>query len=208
MTRLTPQPPVTALFGGTFDPIHCGHLNMAAHLLSTGHAERIILMPAYVPPHKRHRRISAPHHRLAMLGLAVGGMPGFIVSDHEIRRGEISYTIDTAEFLSGQTGGHLRILIGMDSLADLHLWHRADEMVARYRFLIYARPGTTLPDPHTLEARFGTTAARRLAEGLVRGPVLDISSTEIRRRLRAGESTAGLLAEPVAEYARKHALYT
>ena len=130
----------TAFFGGTFDPVHTGHLALAREVLKQGRADRILFVPAPVPPHKEVRNISAFEHRFAMVGLAIADEPGFACSDIEKHRSGKSYTIDTLTELSAMgTYGEILLLIGSDSLRQLHLWYHAHELVERFGLIVYPR---------------------------------------------------------------------
>jgi len=199
---------VTGLFGGTFDPPHLGHVRLAQQLLTRGDVAQVVFLPAAQPPHKRHRRITAAADRLAMLALAVAEIPGCFVSDLELQRPGPSYTIDTVQTFAETFGPRLRLVLGMDSLRDLHLWHRSAELVAACSLLIYRRPGCAVPELATLTRQFGPEAAARLAGAIVDGPETDLSSTAIRARIRAGQSADDLLPPPVWRYIQMHHLYT
>jgi len=198
---------VTGLYGGTFDPIHRGHLQVAAYLLAAGHLEQLIFLPAAQPPHKRHRRISAPAHRLAMVRLAAADCPGCFVSTWELDRPGVSYTWDTAAHFTTLFGDRLRLIIGMDSLCDLHRWYRGTELAAQYRFLVCPRPGYELPPPAELEARFGPTTAARLRASVVPAPLIPIAASDIRAQLAAGTLPSDLLTPAVWGYILAHQLY-
>ncbi len=198
---------VTGIFGGTFDPVHKGHLDLAHQLCDGGHLEQVLFLPAYVPPHKRDREITPAHHRLAMLHLAIDEIPHFFLSEHEISAGTTVYTIDTAAHFAQCLGDRLRLIIGMDSLRDLHKWYRASDLIQNYRLLIYRRPGYPIPSVRELQERFGESAAATLAEAMVDGPEYDVSSTEIREKVRQGGSVDALLPDGVAQYIHSHGLY-
>jgi nicotinate-nucleotide adenylyltransferase len=208
MTTPEPAPElVTGLYGGTFDPVHRGHLEVAAWLLAAGHVQQLIFLPAAQPPHKRHRRITAAAHRLAMLRLAAAELPGSFVSTWELDRPGISYTWDTAAHFAATFGDRLRLIIGMDSLCDLHRWHRGAELPAHYRFLVCPRPGYALPTAAELDARFGAAAAARLRAGVVPAPLLPIAASDLRTQLAAGNPPDDLLTPAVWGYIQAHQLY-
>ncbi len=130
----------TAFFGGTFDPVHTGHLALAREVLKQGRADRILFVPAPVPPHKEVRNISAFEHRFAMVGLAIADDPGFACSDIEKHRTGKSYTIDTlTELTAAGCYGEILLLIGSDSLRQLHLWYRCHELVEKFGLIVYPR---------------------------------------------------------------------
>ena len=199
--------PVTAIFGGTFDPVHLGHIGIADAVLAAGAADAIVFMPARIPPHKRGRQISSGTMRLEMLRLAIADRSAFQLSDWELTRDQVSYTWHTASRFATEYGDRLRLLIGMDSLVDLPNWYRADELVRDYRFIIYRRPDSPPPPDALLVERFGRAGANALLASIIDGPTFGVSSTEIRRRCSAGESVVGLLPDAVATYVAENQLY-
>jgi nicotinate-nucleotide adenylyltransferase len=199
-----------AVFGGSFDPVHNGHTAIAAYVLDADLAEEVLFVPAGRPPHKTESVLAPPEDRLSMLRLVLDLEPRFAVSDIELlRTGRPSYTFDTLETLSRAfVGRRLIFVIGMDSLAELHLWRRATELVSRYPFLVYPRPGVEIPCFAALRERFGAKNARRLeAAVMTEAPISDVSSTEVRERCRAGLPLDGLVAPSVAAYIQAHSLY-
>ena len=196
------------ILGGTFDPIHLGHLAIAEEARETLGLERVLLVPAAHPPHKPGRPITDAGHRLAMAELAVAGNPAFAVSPMEIERGGPSYTVDTlAELRTGGDGAApLWFILSTEALAG---------------FTSLARAG---PDPRARPARGdaagrgrGASTTRWVAahfpgrEDRVRflaGPLLPISGSVVRRRVAAGRSIRYLVPDPVARYIADHALYT
>jgi nicotinate-nucleotide adenylyltransferase len=195
------------LFGGTFDPIHNGHLKIIRSLHERGLADETILLPAAIPPHKLDRKISDASHRLAMLRLAISGSDDIRLSEYEIKKDDISYTIRSARHFSEELEERLLILIGTDSLEQLHTWHQAGDLVAEFHFLVYRRPGTNIPERATLAAHFGDNDAQRLLDSVVDGDSFPESGTEIRRRVREGLDIEGMVPAAVCDYIRDHQLY-
>lgn len=204
MTCQTDRP--TVLFGGTFDPIHNGHLGLARAVLAQGAAEQALFMPARIPPHKKERRITSGAHRLAMLELAVASQPGLFVSDFELQREQVSFTIDTVHQLQTAFAENLLLLIGADSLRELSSWWRAQELVKTVPLVVYKRPGSALPTKAELCAQFGPIGTN-LLDRVVEGPQFAISSTDIRHALMRRDSVESLVPHGVAEYIAKHNLY-
>jgi nicotinate-nucleotide adenylyltransferase len=198
------------LFGGTFDPVHHGHLIVARAVAERLGFGCITLIPANHPPHKPPAHASAAD-RLAMLKLAVKGDKLFDVCDLEIKRKGASYTLDTLQALRKQAGeGTLHWLIGVDSLADLPHWHRVEEVLELARILVAARPmeGARAEDALAgLASKLDDRHIRRLRDSLLPTPLIDISSTDIRRRVRAGQPIRYLLPDAVARYIADHRLY-
>ncbi|MFP4356148.1 MAG: nicotinate-nucleotide adenylyltransferase [Phycisphaerae bacterium] len=206
------NPDTFAWMGGTFDPIHCGHLILARHVAETAGFDQVVFMPAAAPPHKPGPAADG-QGRLEMIRLAVADEPRLGVCDLELRRsGDApSYTIDTVDELAGRFPDRkLTMVIGLDMLADLPNWHRADEVVQRIDFVVLARPGWQGQSDEmfeTLTEAFGQETSRQLAESIIEAPLLEISSTDIRARRRRGLSIRFLVPDPVAEYIEDRNLY-
>ena len=193
------------ILGGTFDPIHMGHLRMAEHVFQRMELEQIIFIPAYVPPHKLGQDFAPAADRYAMTELAVADNPHFIVSDMEIKRTGVSYTIDTIRELHRQYADkELHFIIGADSVAQLHTWHNIEEMLEMTTFVAVWRPGYE-GAMEEQDCHMGQRARERVL--LLDTPVYDISSTEIRTRIREGRSLAGLVPGSVEKYIFEHGLY-
>lgn len=205
------NPRTILLFGGTFDPVHHGHLILGRCLAEHVGAESLVFIPAASPPHKDPAHASGPD-RLAMLRLAVAGEAGMEVSPVELGREGPSYTIETVAQMRRQYGpdAELAWVIGADSLEQLHTWHREKELVERVRFLTVRRAGHVETREEALKAlgrNFTARQRRRLAEDLVETPEIEISSTEIRRRIGEGLSVRYLLPDPVTDYIHSRGLY-
>ncbi len=201
--------PRLAVFGGTFDPLHNGHIYMAGEILRHRIADEVLFVPAERPPHKDAGALTPSAHRLAMLQLALEPYPEFSVSDIEIQKtSRPSYTIETLEMLHAAYPGHqLAFLLGADSLADLHLWHRASELVSRYEMLVFPRPGEELPVFAVLAEKFGAKLARKLQNSLLDIPGFDVSATHIRQAVAAKLCLAGLVPDTIRNYIKQHELY-
>jgi len=199
------------LFGGTFDPVHVGHLIVVRSIAEACGFERITFVPAARPPHKGVAATSAAD-RLAMLRLAIEGEELFDICEDELSREGASYTFDTLAGLRARHGEGVQLhwVVGADMLADLPDWHRAAEVIELARIIVACRPpwhermdGIV----SQLAERFGPEAGRRLEEGIVPTPLLDISSTDIRRRLGEGLSIRFLVPESVRAYIASAHLY-
>jgi len=197
------------LYGGTFDPIHIGHLIVARAVREQLALDRMVLIPSARPPHKPHPDLTDAVHRLAMARLAVDGEPELEISDCEARRTGPSYTIDTVQAFRKASGPQAEIIwvIGADTLAELASWHRIDELVDACQIVIAARPGWESPDPAPLCGRLGDEQIDRLRGGMIETPRIDVSATEIRRRVAEGRSIRWLVPEPVHQYIAQHGLY-
>jgi nicotinate-nucleotide adenylyltransferase len=202
--------PVLVVFGGSFDPVHNGHLNLARTILDRHLGDEILFVPAGRPPHKAGQELTPGEDRLEMLRLAVEDKPRFSTSDIELTREDgFTYTIDTLTVLAQVFPDHeLAFLLGTDSLCDLHKWHRAPELVAHHRLLIYPRPGVRLPAYVELTGRFGTRNAKKLLDSVLEGfPEFDLSATRIRDLLAARRRIEGLCPEAVERYIYGRGLY-
>jgi nicotinate-nucleotide adenylyltransferase len=189
------------ILGGTFDPVHLGHLILAETAREENSLDRVLFIPTGLPWRKSGRNIAPAEHRLAMLRLAIEGNDSFEISTVEVDRGGPSYTADTLEEL-GDTypGADFFFIMGEDSLADLPNWRRPQRIVELATLLVAGRGGAEGPPgsaPPGLEAR---------VEWL-RMPLVQISATDIRERVRRGRSVRYFVPAAVEEYIREHGLY-
>ncbi|WP_176014329.1 nicotinate (nicotinamide) nucleotide adenylyltransferase [Victivallis sp. Marseille-Q1083] len=197
-----------AFFGGTFDPPHCGHLQLAAAVLAGDFTDRVWLVPAYAPPHKQGQAVSSYEDRLAMLQLATAGQRDVAVSDFERQvRLSPSFTLEILDRLrQRQPQDRFQLLIGSDSLQMLHSWHRAAELVREFEIIVYPRSGA-LPDRAELSAHWPSETVDRLAASIKKLPFFRISSTEIRKKVANGEKVSNFIPEAVAKYIEEKKLY-
>ena len=187
------------IFGGSFDPPHLGHLIVAEYLLHEADLNKIILVPAFQPPHKMGNNSALAGHRIAMTRLAARGNKHFMVSDYEIRRGGVSYTVDTLRTLTGQYPlASFTLIMGADSFLEFPSWKSPEEILSMADLVVYPRLG--------YETAPAGTFSRR-AE-FVSAPRTDISSSMIRRRVRDGQSIRYMVPESVERYIRGKKLYT
>jgi len=192
--------------GGTFDPIHLGHLATAEAVREIFALDEILFIPAARPPHKFGKLVTDEHHRLAMTILATQSNKFFRVSDMELRRTGLSYTLDTMNELHAAfgTATELFFIIGADSLADLSKWHAARELVAKSHFIATTRQGVDV-NFSVVEKFFGASANEHIHR--VTTPGLEISSTDIREKIRRGRSIKYLVPELVEDYILREGLY-
>ena len=183
------------LFGGSFDPIHHGHLVVAQVAAEKLKLDSLRFVPAREQPFKTGQHRTSAAHRAAMLSLAVEGVPQFGVERSELDRPGPSYTVDTLRQLRQQEpGADFVLLLGADAAADLPAWKEAARVAELARIAVFARPGSPLTDlPWTAE--------------VVVVPAIDISATEVRRRARLGLSLRYWVPDRVAEYIAQHRLY-
>ena len=202
--------PTVGIFGGSFNPIHFGHLLLADELCEALRLDRVLFVPAAVPPHKPAAELASAEHRYHMTVLAVREHPRFAVSDIELRRQGPSYTVDTLTALKDE--GALHLLIGSDTFLDLLSWREPRHVARLARLVVVPRTGGDF-DPEAPAAQkvlheLGLPSFSDLA-----GPVLyhaaslPISGSDLRRRAREGRSLAYRMPESVATYIREHGLY-
>lgn len=193
------------IMGGTFDPIHHGHLIVASELRAALDLDRVLLMPNARSPFKDDVSVSGPEDRLAMLRLAIDGIPWLDVSTIELERGGVSFTSDTlSELAATHPAARLVFLMGADALGDLPRWHRPDRIVSLAEIGVASRPGVTTDIDVVV-------AALPAAEGrvtVVPTPLIAISATDIRRRIRDARPIAFHVPAAVERYIRTNRLYT
>ena len=202
-----------AVFGGSFDPIHNGHLLIAQKVLELDKADEVLFVPALLPPHKMNRLVATPEQRLEMIKLALGDNAKFSVTDVELQRaGAPSYTFDTMSILKQiYSDCELFLLIGMDSLVGLNSWYRATELVTRGKFIIYPRPGVERPPIYELEKEFGSKNAYKLTYSIMDNEELaqsDISSTAVREAIAQHLSPEKYVPQAVAQYIHDNNIYS
>jgi nicotinate-nucleotide adenylyltransferase len=184
------------IFGGTFDPIHSGHLITALVIKELRNLEKIIFIPAYVSPHKVGHSHSDSIHRLNMINLAIKDINGFESSDLEITNNNISYTIDTIHRLK-ELYNNIELIIGYDNLLVFDKWKDPDEILKLATVVVLNRKSENKEEKN----RFYNKAF------FVNTPVIEISSTEIRKRVKENLPVNFFIPEPVKEYIIKHKLY-
>lgn len=189
------------IMGGSFDPIHHGHLLAAEHAAEAADLDEVWFIPSHAAPHKDQRPRASDEDRLHMVKLAIASNRRFRLLDWEIRRGGVSYSIETAEMLrQTYASDEFYWLIGADMVQYLPYWHRIEELCRLLRFIGFARPCTTI-DMDELKPEI------RDSVQIVQIPLIEISSTEIRRRIAAGRSIRYMVPEPVLEYIEERRLY-
>ena len=194
------------VLGGTFNPIHRGHLAIAEAARAKLSLDKVYFVPAARTPLKEDASILAAEHRLRMVRLAIGDYPDFKLSTVEIDRPGPSYTVDTIAELRDKLGAEneLFFIIGWDSLSQFPRWREPARIIQMCRLVAVPRPGYSFPDRVSLETALPGLSQRLI---LLDEPKIDISASEIRQRAERGESISHLVPEPVAEYIRKEKLY-
>jgi len=197
------------LLGGSFNPIHLGHLVLAEEARGRLGLERVLFVPARVSPHKLGKPLAPAEDRLRMVQLAIADNPAFEASDLELRREGPSYSVDTVQQLREQSGGEwdIHFLIGADTLPELSAWHRVGELADLCKLAVFSRPGESLDALDPLRAALRDDQVAALAARRFEIPLIGISSTDIRRRAREGRSIRYLVPEAVRRYLVAKGLY-
>lgn len=196
------------IFGGSFNPIHTGHLVVAEQLGDRLQLDQVIFIPNSQPPHKTGADLAAAEHRYRMVELAIADSPRFEISDVEIRRSGHSYSIDTVQhFRDRYPGVELYFLIGADTLPELPTWRSVAALIELCQFAVAARPGCELGQLDELRQLLPPSKVEEIRRHSVETTLIGISSTDIRRRLREGQSVRYLVPGSVRSYINRHGLY-
>ncbi len=213
--------PAIGILGGTFDPIHYGHLRLAEEMLELAGLQEIRFIPAGTPPHREKPQVSAVQ-RSAMVRLAIADHAAFVLDEREVKRESKCYTVDTLRELRAELGAQqpISLLMGGDAFLQLHTWHEWEQLLELAHIVVGYRPGFTIEErissaPARLQALYhqrlcAATTLREQASGgiAVMGiPKLEISATVIRSRVAEQRSIRYLLPNVVAEYIHQHQLY-
>lgn len=196
-----------AIMGGTFDPIHYGHLSAAEAVWEKYHLDRVIFVPSGTPPHKINIEVTSAEHRFKMVQMAVSSNPHFRASRIEIDRKGYTYTIDTIREIKAVFGDKLDIyfITGADALLEIMTWKKADELLKECSYIAVTRPGYIKKDLFDwidiLKKNYGADISAMDV------PAFAISSTDIRNRIRDGRSIKYLVPQSVEEYIMKNNLY-
>ncbi|MBU0483180.1 MAG: nicotinate-nucleotide adenylyltransferase [Proteobacteria bacterium] len=212
---------LVGILGGTFDPVHQGHLAVAARVKDYFSLDSVIFVPAWMPPHKQEAPVSSFAHRLAMLKLAVAACPGFKVSSLEAERSGPSYTIDTLVELKNRLADQARIyfIIGIDAFVEIPSWKQYQRLPDLANFVVIEREGLKLgDDPGSVVANFSGYSFDRESKAWValdrKGRIyplamepVNVSSTMVRQRIGEGKSIFGLVPGDIEDYIARHGLY-
>jgi nicotinate-nucleotide adenylyltransferase len=193
------------LIGGSFDPIHVGHTSIAREVHDHLGLSRTVFVPAGEPPHKLDQRLADPEHRLAMVRLAIAGSPQFAVSRVDLDRPGPCFSVDTVRLFRDALGAeaHIYFVIGADSLAELATWYRPRLLLRLCQVVAVERPGYHVAREEVERLLPGAPPVVRIS---LKSPV-DVSSTDIRRRIAQGRSIHGLVSDAVEQYIQRHGLY-
>lgn len=194
------------IMGGTFDPIHIGHLVTAEAVRNEFQLEKVIFIPAGNPPHKQESHVTDAWHRYVMTVMATYSNPFFTVSPMELERSGPSYTIDTARDLLREYGNQteLYFIIGADTVGELHTWHDIHDLLKICQFVAATRPGSLCSIDEVIHY-FGASGRRHIHR--LATPELEISSTDIREKVRSGRAIKYIVPESVEMYIQKEGLY-
>lgn len=189
-----------ALFGGSFDPIHCGHIAVAQSVLNLETIDEVVFIPNAVSPLKSHNPLATNNERKEMIHNAIQGIEGFILDDSELERGGISYTIDTVEAYREKDNSDLYFIMGADQFYQLPDWHRAEDLIKELKFLIYPREGYSI-------AAAPLASNKAIAYEVLNLPYWNMSSTKIRKLCEQGESIEKLVPQSVEGVIDKYQIY-
>jgi len=197
------------LFGGTFDPVHLGHTAVAAAAGEHIGADKVIFVPAKRSPLKAFFPEASDEDRLAMIQLAIAGNSRFEFSDYELKKPGPSFTLETVRYFQGQSGDKAEIywLMGADSVEDLQHWYCVTELIDQCNLAVMYRGGVAPPDFTKFEPIWGRQRVEKLQRNIIATPLIDISSTEIRKRLSSGRDVSGMVNPKVLQYIREQGLY-
>jgi nicotinate-nucleotide adenylyltransferase len=194
------------IFGGSFDPVHLGHLILAEQCRTQGALDRVLFVPSARPPHKADHELTRFDHRVEMLMLAISGNPTFAIDELEKDRPGPSYTVDTLGTLrQREPAAELWLILGGDSVVDLPKWYEPRRIVELAGLLVVGRPGVVLPAAEEVARSLGVQAVRMRT---VASPLIEISSRELRRKLAASESVRYQTPRAVEAYIEDKRLYS
>jgi len=210
------------LFGGTFNPIHLGHIRAIEIVQKKFLLDKVLIIPSHIPPHKKSANIASPKHRLKMVKLAVYSSPIFVPSSIEIEEKRKSYSIITLDKMKIlYPNAHIFFILGIDAFLEIHTWKNYEKVLEQCFFIVISRPGYELEDAKgILEGKYADRMlklpeSQKCMENslpsfkifLLSIAALDINSSEIRKRIRKGSSIGGLVPEAVKDYINNNKLY-
>ena len=197
-----------AIFGGTFDPVHNGHIAIATSILEKKLADRLVILPSFTPPHKQNRVITDFSHRMAMLKIAFKEWNNIEISDLEYHLNlEKSYTFEVMKEVEKiYNGAKLKLIIGGDSLKNIHTWYKVQELVSKYDIITYPRAGEELVF-NDLEKILTHENIEKLQKNIINAPFFEISSTILKKKLANNENASIFIKDEVLEYIKLNKLY-
>lgn len=194
------------IFGGTFDPVHNAHLLMAEQCREQANLDEVWFIPAGVPPHKQSKGISSGKERREMLDFAIAGHPAFVIKDLELHREGPSYTVETLHQLKeSHPEEEFFLIVGADSVRDLHTWREPEAILKCATLIGVNRPNISLPDLTELTQKFGESVLEKIT--WVTMPGMDLSSTDIRKRIQENKSVRYMTPRAVEVYIHNNRLY-
>ena len=194
-----------AIYGGTFDPIHIAHVKLADFAVKEMEIEELYFMPSYINPFKKDDKVASAADRLNMVKTVLDYNKAFRLSDYEIEKKGMSYTIETLDYWSNELDGELYFVVGFDSLVGMDTWYKGDELLRRYKIITGRRPDT--------DNKFADEKIKEFKEKynadihVLDLKEMDVSSTGIRERLKTGKSIGDLVLNKTEEYILEHNLY-
>ncbi len=194
-----------AIYGGSFDPIHAGHVAMADHAVSECGIDKLIFMPAHISPFKQDRQVTDGRDRCGMIESILGHNKAFCLSRYEISKDGPSYTVETLRHWKSILDGPLYFLLGFDSVVQLDTWFMGPEIISSYPLITARRPGTYDADGMARIEEFRSKYGADIT--VMEMPPVDASSTEIRERVKAGKPITGLVMPQVEDYIISKGLY-
>jgi nicotinate-nucleotide adenylyltransferase len=207
------------ILGGTFDPIHCGHLDAARAARTALGLDTVLMVPSHIPPHRPLQPVASPFHRFAMTALAVNGVEGLVASEEELCAAGPSYTAETLEryHRRGLEPRQIFFITGVDAFAEIETWRQYPAVLEMAHFVVVSRPGYDARDvtarlplltPRMREAARFDGATRQTSILLLDAVTGDVSSSDVRTRLASGAPITGLVPLAVETHIRQHHLYT
>jgi nicotinate-nucleotide adenylyltransferase len=197
------------ILGGTFDPIHIGHLTIADHACRELALNRLLIVPAAVPPHKRDDRIADGRHRLEMVKLAAKENPKFEVSEVELNKKGVSYSVETLRIIQAKVKvlSEYYFIIGSDLLPELYTWKDVEKLVDMCTFVVAVRPGFRKRDWKEMHLNLPEDVREKVTRNTLENPMMEVSSTDIRHRVKEGRSIHYMVPPAVEKYIVEHQLY-
>lgn len=195
------------IFGGSFDPVHLGHIGLAEDAMKQAGLEKVVFIPARLQPFKLDKQLTSGYDRLEMLKLASDGMDGFEISSYEIDEEGISYSYLTMRAMQKKYGVSTKLyfITGTDAFLKIDNWKNAEELLTNYSYVIGTRPGYKQEELKDCIKRIHETYGTEIIN--INNVQIDVSSTEIRDIISRGESTRGLISEEVERYIKENGLY-
>jgi nicotinate-nucleotide adenylyltransferase len=194
-----------AIYGGSFDPIHAGHISIADHAVKECGIDKLIFMPAHISPFKQDSKVTDGSERCAMIETILGYNKAFCLSRYEISKEGPSYTVETLRHWKNILDGPLYFVLGFDSLVQLDTWYMGPEIIRNYPLITARRPDTNEEQGMMRIKEFREKYGADIT--VLKMPLIDASSTDIRNLISEGREVKGLLAPEVEKYIRDHGLY-